>query len=81
MPADVGIRPPGYRLPESAHIRRVRLQVSDLNRSIAYYENVLGLQVLKRSSEGASLGPRGEDKVILELVELRGARAVPRRDQ
>lgn len=79
MPADVGIRPPGYRLPESAHIGRVRLQVSDLNRSIAYYENVLGLQVLKRSSEGASLGPRGEDKVILELVELRGARAVPRR--
>ena len=40
----VGIAPPGYRLPDAAHLGRVVLQVADLQRSVAYYEQVVGLR-------------------------------------
>ena len=35
----------GYRLPDESHIGAVRLQVSDLARSIAYYGDVLGFRI------------------------------------
>ena len=76
---EIGIRPPGFRLPAKTHIGRVTLQVSDLSRSIAYYEKVLGVRVIDRSEASASLAPQGDDRVILELRERRGARSVPRR--
>lgn len=79
MTTQIGIAPPGFRLPDSAHIGRVRLQVSDLARSIAYYESVLGLRVLRQWHGSAELGPQGEGGVILELSERLGARQVPRR--
>ncbi len=44
----VGIAPPGYRLPDATRLGRVRLQVADLARSLAFYEGVLGLRVLDR---------------------------------
>jgi catechol 2,3-dioxygenase len=75
----VGINPPGFRLPDETHIGKVRLQVSDLARSVGYYETVLGLRVIERSETTASLGPVDEDVVILELEEKRGARQVSRR--
>jgi catechol 2,3-dioxygenase len=74
-----GIAPPGFRLPDDTHIGKVRLQVSDLSRSVAYYEKVLGLRVIGRTSEAVELGPVGEDVVILELLEKRTARHVSRR--
>lgn len=74
-----GIRPSEYRLPESTHLGRVRLQVADLDRSILFYENVLGMRVVRRDAESASLGPHGEDHEIVHLRQLRGARPVPRR--
>lgn len=74
-----GVRPAGYRLPDATHLGRVRLQVSDLERSIAYYETVLGLRVIERDGAVARLGPHGEDRVIVELHERSGARAVDRR--
>lgn len=74
-----GVAPPGYRLPDETHIGRVRLQVSDLDRSIRYYEAVLGARVISRSENRAELGPHDEDRVIIELNEKRGARQVPRR--
>jgi catechol 2,3-dioxygenase len=76
---EIGVRPPGFRLPAEAHIGRVRLQVSDLARSIAYYERVLGLRVVDRQPGSASLAPQGDDSVIVELRELPGAKTVPRR--
>jgi catechol 2,3-dioxygenase len=39
-----GIAPPSFRLPEAAHVGGVHLQVSDLQQSRAYYEQVLGLR-------------------------------------
>jgi len=83
MPAradeQTGIRPKGYRLPESTHLGRVRLQVADLGRSLLFYENVLGMRVLESSADSASLGTHGEDREIVHLHQLSSARPVPRR--
>jgi len=79
MAQETGIAPPRYRLPDSAHIGAVRLQVSDLDRSIDYYTKVLGLRELTRSNGTTSLGAHGDDRALIELVERPGARPVPRR--
>ncbi|HEY9225412.1 MAG TPA: VOC family protein [Gemmatimonadaceae bacterium] len=76
-----GIAPPGFRLPSETHLGRVRLQVADLDRSIAYYETVIGLRVLARSGSVATLAPHGSDRVIVELHAKPGARPVARRGQ
>jgi len=74
-----GIAPSGFRLPDATHLGRVRLQVADLDRSIAYYETVIGLRVLARSGNVATLGPQGSDVVLVELRAKPGVRAVARR--
>ncbi|HEY6090042.1 MAG TPA: VOC family protein, partial [Gemmatimonadaceae bacterium] len=74
-----GIRPKGYRLPESTHLGRVRLQVADLERSLRFYEAVLGMRVIERTPDSVSLGPDGQDREIVHLRQLRSARPVPRR--
>ena len=74
-----GIRPRDYRLPESTHLGRVRLQVADLDRSIAFYQTVLGMRLIARTEDSAQLGPHGEDREIVHLRLLRSARPVPRR--
>jgi catechol 2,3-dioxygenase len=79
MTPKFGVAPSGYRLPDSAHIGRVRLQVADLRRSIAFYERTLGLRVIREAKGSAELGPHGDDSVLLELRERPDARPVPRR--
>ena len=74
-----GIAPSGFRLPDETHIGRVRLQVADLDRSVTYYENVLGMRTLSRSGGSVQLGAHGDDRTLLELIEKVGARPVPRR--
>ncbi len=49
----------------------VHLTVADLPRSIAYYEQAIGLTALERDDDGASLGADGRE--LLVLVEERGA--------
>jgi catechol 2,3-dioxygenase len=77
--AEYGIPPKGFRLPGGVRLGSVRLQVSDLGRSVAYYENVLGLRQLDRTGTTAILGAHEDDSPLVELRELRGARPVPRR--
>ena len=77
--ADRGIAAPGFRLPPQTHIGVVRLQVSDLARSLAYYERVLGFRTLSRKADRAALGAVSGDVPLLELREKPGANAVPRR--
>ncbi len=77
--APYGILPNGYRLPAETRLGPVRLQVADLARSIAYYQNVVGFRVLERGSGKALLAAHGDDTVLIELRERPGARAVPRR--
>jgi catechol 2,3-dioxygenase len=74
-----GIQPTEYRLPESTHLGRVRLQVADLDRSTVFYESVLGLRTIERTAETVSLGPHGENREIVHLRQLRSAKPVPRR--
>jgi catechol 2,3-dioxygenase len=74
-----GIRPKGYRLPESTRLGRVRLQVADLERSLSFYDRVLGMRVIRRTADSVSLGPHGEDSEIVHLRLLRSARPVPKR--
>ncbi len=74
-----GIAPPGFRLPDATHIGRVRLQIADLERSVGYYESVIGLRVIQRSGDVAMLGARGDQRVLVELHEKPGVRAVSRR--
>lgn len=76
---DYGIAPTGYRLPDATRLGRVRLAVADLERSIAYYETVLGLRVIDRATGVARLGPHGDDRVIVELHEQQGAKPIARR--
>jgi catechol 2,3-dioxygenase len=76
---EYGIPAPGYRLPAATHLGRVRLQIADLERSIAYYEGVIGLRVIERRDGVAVLGPQQEARPIVELHERRGVRPVPRR--
>lgn len=75
---DYGLRPKGYRLPDESHLGAVRLQVSDLERSLKWYQSVLGLDVQDRTRAGASLVVRGESHALIELREKRGIRPVPR---
>ncbi|MDQ3673784.1 MAG: VOC family protein, partial [Gemmatimonadota bacterium] len=74
-----GIRPRDYRLPEETRLGRVRLQVADLDRSVEFYQRVLGLRVITRNAKIATLGPHGDDREIVELRHYAGARRVPKR--
>jgi catechol 2,3-dioxygenase len=76
---DAGIAPGGYRLPGDISLGRVRLQVADLERSLDYYQRVVGLRVLRRSGPDAALGAQVGDAVLVELHERPGAVPVPRR--
>jgi catechol 2,3-dioxygenase len=76
---EYGIAPPGQRLPAATRLGRVRLQVAELDRSVEYYQRVLGMSVLERSSNAAVLGAQGDTRPILELRERKGATPVPRR--
>ena len=76
---EYGIAPPGYRLPNETHIGRVVLQIADMERSLAYYQTVVGLRVIARDNERAVLGPHGDDRPLVELRQRAGARPVPRR--
>ena len=39
-----GIQPTGHRLPDATRVGRVRLQVTDLPRPLAYYTGMLGFR-------------------------------------
>lgn len=77
--ADYGLAPRDYRLPPATHVGRVRIQVADLSRSIAYFETVIGFRVIERAGNVARLGPRGPDTILLEIHEKPGVHSVERR--
>lgn len=53
-------------LPGSAHVGRVTLRVTNLDRLANFYERVVGLELLSRDADRAVLGAGGEP--LLELV-------------
>ena len=82
QPADgqrgYGIPAPGYRLPSTTRLGKVRLQVSDLARSVAYYRDLLGLQVAQQDAASARLAVDDADEPLIELRYERGGRPVAR---
>jgi catechol 2,3-dioxygenase len=78
-PGSYGQAPRGYRLPEGTHLGPVRLQVADLARSVAYYEQVLGFRALQRDAAHATLAAQGSDRPLVLLEERPGARPMLKR--
>jgi catechol 2,3-dioxygenase len=74
-----GIPPAGFRLPDETRIGAVRLQVRDLERSLNYYERVLGLQVQARTADSAMLGAADSTLPLVQLQAKEGVRPAPRR--
>lgn len=77
-PGSYGQQPAGYRLPGATRLGGVTLQVADLARSLAFYEQTLGLRVLGRAPTHAALAAHGDDRVLVELRERPGARSAGR---
>lgn len=74
-PGSYGEPPRGsWRLPEQTRLGAIRLQVSDLERSLAFYGEVLGLEPVQRAPGGAALASQ-DGRVLVELVERRGVLA------
>lgn len=71
-PGSYGEAPGAYRLPESTRLAQVILQVSDLGRSLGFYQETLGLKVLDRGAKSAVLGSLGGRRLV-ELRERPGA--------
>jgi catechol 2,3-dioxygenase len=63
-------------LPATLRLGPVHLTVSDLDRSIRFYERSLGLRLQRRDRDRAALGAGGEDLVL--LVEEPGAQPAGR---
>jgi catechol 2,3-dioxygenase len=78
-PGTYGEQPSGYRLPAATRLGGVVLRVSDLARSVQYYEQVIGLRVLTRSAGEAVLAPHGDERALVTLRERKGARSHPSR--
>jgi catechol 2,3-dioxygenase len=76
---DFGIVPPAYRLPARTRVGSVRLQVRDLQRSLDYYTQVIGLRVVSRDADTALLAAHGDDRPLVRLQARPGIQPVPRR--
>jgi catechol 2,3-dioxygenase len=68
--------PAAAALPPDTRVGAVHLTVSDLERSLGFYEWALGLRVLRREDSRATLGAGGPD--LLVLIEEPGARPARR---
>lgn len=73
-----GVPSPAFRLPDAAHIGAVHLQVSDLPRSLAYYERVLGLRPHDVTATSAALSAQGDERPLVTLVTGPGVRPARR---
>ncbi|MGF9976086.1 VOC family protein [Viridibacillus arvi] len=56
-----------FVLDAATQVGSVILKVKDLERQIAFYENVVGLVVLERSTQHVKFGGKGSNNVIFEL--------------
>ncbi|MBI2691146.1 MAG: VOC family protein [Solirubrobacterales bacterium] len=63
-------------LPDGLRLGAAHLKVSELDRSIAFYTDVLGLQLARRDEAEAGLSAGGDELVVLH--ETPGARSVSR---
>jgi catechol 2,3-dioxygenase len=79
LPGTYGEPPTGPRLPDATRLGGVILQVADLARSVAYYEDVLGLRLHDRAAASVVLTAHGDARPLVTLRERKGARPHPPR--
>ena len=65
----VGVAPPAYRLPADLRLGEVSLQITNLDRSLEFYQRVLGLRVLQRDERSASLAVADDEQSLVLLRE------------
>lgn len=78
LPGSYGAAPSGHRLPDATRLGRVVLQVSSLERSLRFYEFVLGFTTIARREGTALLGAHQSERVLVELRERPNALPVGR---
>lgn len=76
--ADYGVSAPEYRLPAATVVGGVKLQVSNLERSRAFYSDVLGLHVIEDASDRISLGEKDGTRPLVQLFTAPGVQPIPR---
>ncbi len=78
-PGSYGEAPTGFRLPSATRLGPVHLQVASLDRSLAWYEGVLGLRLVERTETTALLAAQADVHALVVLHERAGARAMTSR--
>lgn len=74
---DRGLQPTAAALPfisPATKLGKVGLIVSNFQRSLEFYADIIGLQILARSERSAQLGVAAENRILLELEERVGVR-------
>ncbi len=69
----------GFRLPDSAQIGYVHLQVSDLQRALRFYETLVGLKRAFEDGSTVYLSASEKSPILVVLSERSGARPKPAR--
>jgi catechol 2,3-dioxygenase-like lactoylglutathione lyase family enzyme len=57
-----GVAPGRHRLPEKTRLGQVKLQVADLERSLDYYQDILGLRLVDSEDGSPSLAAHGDER-------------------
>ncbi|HYW49812.1 MAG TPA: VOC family protein [Gemmatimonadaceae bacterium] len=79
LPGSYGQPPHDFRLPAATRLGAVRLQVADLERSLHFYQQVLGLRLAARDDGVARLSPQDDDLELVVLHARPGAAPMPQR--
>jgi catechol 2,3-dioxygenase len=70
-------------MPTGIHIGTVALQIADMERSLLFYQSVVGFRLIAQdhttNGHVAYLGVNGSDRILLELHEKPGVHPVPHR--
>lgn len=66
-----------YRLPNETRIGQVHLQISDLERALAFYSDLLGFRQVDRGASAATLSATGLAPAQIVLTERPGAQRKP----
>ena len=69
---------PAARLPATLRLGAVHLTVSDLDRSVLFYERAIGLKTHRREAGEAAMGVGEEDLIVLVEKPGSGARGATR---
>lgn len=67
------------RLPADTHVASVHLQIADLQRSLAFYQDLLGFRLIRSQSHDAWLSATGAEPDLLRLTERVDLQPPPRR--